>query len=142
MEIANKLALAALKLSYTHLCIITSGGMDEASLSDPTSVFEVKKRSLTTFTFDPATYGFKKPTKDMLEGGSAQHNAQIIHEILDGIQGSRRDIVLLNSAIALYAAGAVKNIKDGVRAAQRSIDTGQAKETLRLLIQETGAYVS
>ena len=137
-EIAGKLASVAKRLGYEHLLIVTSDdGMDEVSISAKTKVFEVRGKSVKKFTIDPAKFGFKKAKKEELRGGTKEENAQTILSILKGERGPKRDMVVLNSACALYVAGIVKNIKDGIKIAEGSIDSGKAMTALESLVRET-----
>jgi anthranilate phosphoribosyltransferase len=72
-----------------------------------------------------------------LQGGDAARNAEIVREVLSGRKGPRRDVVLLNSAFALTAAGHVPDIPTGIREAARAIDAGQAEAKLEGLIRLT-----
>ncbi|HEX8931652.1 MAG TPA: anthranilate phosphoribosyltransferase [Patescibacteria group bacterium] len=140
-EIAEKLILIGEKLNYKHLLIVTSDdGMDEISLSAKTQVLELKNNKIKRFIIDPQEYGFKKIVKKDIQEGSLVQNANFIREILNGIKGSRRDIVVLNSAVAFYAADKVMDIKEGIKLAEESIDNGNAKKVLESLIKETQKY--
>src|SRR5260370_26716785 len=79
---------------------------------------------------DPVDLGFKKGPLDAIRGGGPEQNARIARELLSGGDGPRRDVLLLNSAAALRAAGVVKDWKDGIRTAAEAIDTGRAGQTL------------
>lgn len=141
LEIAEKLAEVGKVLNYKHLIIVTSeDGLDEISISSKTVLFEVKGNLVKQSTIDPIRYGFKKVSKEEVVGGSVEENAKFIKEILHGVKGSKRDIVVLNSAYALYVAGAVKDIKEGIRLAEKSIDSGKARSVLENLIKETHKY--
>lgn len=141
IAIAKKLAQVAKKLGYTHLCIVSSkDGMDEVSTTSPTHMFEVKKGRITSKVLTPQTFGIKKAVKKDLLGGTAKVNAGIITKILSGEMGSKRDIVVLNSAVVMYAAGKVKTIQEGIIMANKSIDTGSAKKVLENLVKQTKKY--
>jgi len=141
IEIAEKLAEVGKTLGYKHLLIVTSiDGLDELSISSKSRVFEVKDNSIKQFIIDPVRYGFKKVPKKEVLGGSAEQNAKIVKEILQGMASSKRDIVVLNSAFALYAADIVEDIKEGIKLAEKSLDSGNAKLVLESLIKETQKY--
>ena len=72
-----------------------------------------------------------------LKGGDLKKNAQIAEEILNGKKGPKRDIVVLNAGCALYTAGKVKNISEGIKLAEKSIDTGKALDKLDALKEFT-----
>lgn len=141
VEIAEKLAEVGKTLGFKHLLIVTSvDGLDELSISSKTLLFEVKDNLVKQSIIDPVSYGFKKVPKKEIVGGSAQQNARFIREILQGMKGARRDIVILNSAFALYAADAVEDIKEGIKLTETSIDSGKAGLVLESLIKETQKY--
>lgn len=141
LDIAKKLAKVGRKLSYERLLIITSvDGMDEVSLHSKTIVFEINKKSLKRLIIDPQEFGFKTINKKQIMSGTIDDSAQIIKNILNGKKGPHRDVVVFNSAFALYTAGAVRNIKDGIILAENSIDSGKAKKVLENLIKETKKY--
>ncbi|MBI5122551.1 anthranilate phosphoribosyltransferase [Candidatus Roizmanbacteria bacterium] len=140
-DIAEKLILVGKKLNYKHLLIITSDdGMDEISLSAKTQVLELKNNKIKRFVIDPKKYGFKKIAKKEIKEGSLEQNASFIKEIFNGVKGSRRDIVVINSAVALYVSNKVLDIKEGIKLAEESIDSGAAKKVLESLIKETQKY--
>jgi anthranilate phosphoribosyltransferase len=140
-EIAEKLLLVGEELGYKHLVIVTSeDGMDEVSLSAKTHVFTLKNGGRKQFILDPGQYGFKKVKKDEIVGGTAVENAQFLKEILVGKKGSMRDIVVLNSAVALVVADKVATIEAGIQLAEQAIDSGKAKQVLENLIKETQKY--
>ena len=128
---AQKLAQAAATLNYTRLVIVTSlDGLDEVSLNSKTTALIVEGTTVTLTVIDPTTYGFKP---GHIMGGNARTNANIIRQVLTGKTGPHRNVVVLNSAVALYAAKIVPNIKAGIPLAQKSIDSGQAKHVLEHL---------
>jgi anthranilate phosphoribosyltransferase len=129
------LAPVAQKLGYTRVLIVHSrDGLDEVSTSAPTDAILVVKKKMTRLTIDPQKIGFTKPKKGSLAGGDASVNASITRAILAGEKGPRRDIVLINAAAALFAAGVTRTIKEGVLVAEESIDCGRAQNALTSLI--------
>ena len=141
IEIAEKLAEVGKKLSYERLLIVTSeDGMDEISTYSRTILFEINKDLIKKLIIDPKKFGFKKFDKKDIFGGTATDNARIIKNILKGAKGPQRDLVVFNSAFALYVAGAVTNIKEGIKVAENSIDSGKARSVLENLIKETQKY--
>lgn len=137
-QIAETIIKAAKELNYEHLLIVTSDdGMDEVSISSKTRAYEIRGKAVKKFTIDPAKLGFRKAKKEALLSGTKEENAAVIRAILKGERGPKRDIVVLNSACALYVAGVAKNIKDGIKLAERSIDSGKAEKVLENLIRET-----
>ena len=66
-----------------------------------------------------------------MKGGSAEDNATILRELLDGKGGPKRDIVLLNASAAIVAAGKASDFKEGIAVAQKSINSGEARQKLK-----------
>ena len=140
-QMAEKLATAATKLDYEYLLIVTGeDGIDEVSLSGKTVVFEVRGQTKAKRIVEPVKYGFRKAGRDEIIGGGILRNAEIIKDILKGEQSAKQDIVVLNSAAALYVAGKVKKVEDGVVLARKVINEGRAKKILSNLISETQKY--
>jgi anthranilate phosphoribosyltransferase len=81
----------------------------------------------------PEMAGVPRATLDQFAGGDIETNASLLYDVLTGIPGARRDIVLLNSAAALVAAGLAGNLKEGVERSAEAIDSGQAAATLAKL---------
>ena len=132
IELAEKLAEVGVNLGYEYLMLVSSeDGLDEISLSAPTHIFEVKGRDFKKSIVNPQKLGFVKISFEKIKGGDAKTNAESIQNILKGQNGPERDIVILNSAIALYVAGRTKTIEDGVIMAKNAIDSGKAKKVLQ-----------
>lgn len=140
-KIAAKLAKVAVKLKFDRLLLVASeDGMDEITTTAKTKIFEIKGNKLKTFVISPEQFGIKPVTKSKLKGKDIKDNASIIKSIFKGEKGAKRDIVVLNSAAALYLAGKAKNIYDGISLAEQSIDSGSAEAVLKNLIKETQKY--
>ena len=105
--------------------------LDEVSISAPTSVCKFKDGWYKTYTIQPEDFGLTRGTKQDIEGGEPEYNAQISRAILSGeLTGPKRDVVLLNAACGLYVAGKAECIQDGIALAAELIDTGKALEKL------------
>lgn len=136
IELAEKLAHVATYLNYDHLMLISGeDGLDEISLASPTHIYEVKGSKVEKTIIDTNKLGFGKATIEEIKGADAKTNAQFITDILDGLDGPKREIVLVNSAAALIIAGKAKNLKEGVLLSQKSIRNGNAKEVLAKVIK-------
>jgi len=108
-------------------------GMDEVSISTKTFVSEAHKGRILNYQISPQDFGFRKAEPGDLAGGNAADNAGMILEILKGKPGSKRDIVILNAAVALYTVDKARDIKEGIKLATESIDSGNALTKLDLL---------
>ncbi len=112
-------------------------GMDEVTLTGPTRVGEIRDGQVQLYTVRPQDYGLTTCQLADLQGGDAAQNAEIVRAILQGRPGFRRDVVLLNSAFALLAAGLAEDVPTGLRLAAEAIDTGKALEKLEGLVRAT-----
>nr|CBX28536.1 Anthranilate phosphoribosyltransferase [uncultured Desulfobacterium sp.] len=112
-------------------------GLDEISICAPTRTSELKDGLIRTYDIDPEEFFGKTAKADDLIGGSPADNAQITKDILNGEKGPKRDIILINASAALVAAGKALNLKEGIKLAQTSIDSGAAKSKLESLVQFT-----
>lgn len=112
-------------------------GLDEITTTDRTKVSEFKDDSVNDFFIHPSDFDLPTGRPEDLKGGDAKANAAITLQVLNGQLGPRRDIVLLNAAAGLAAAGKAKDIRDGIRFAAESIDSGAAMKKLEELKQFT-----
>jgi len=106
-----------------------SDGMDELSVASPSTVIEIDGRR-KEYELDPAELGLSRAPVEAMRGGGPEENARLAREVLDGAKGARRDVVLLNAAAALRAAGLAEEWKDGLGLAAEAIDSGRAGEVL------------
>lgn len=114
--------------------------LDEVSPSAPTTVCELRDGYYRTTQISPEDFGLERGKKEDLVGGTPQENAEITKGILTGkIQGTKRNAVLLNSGLALYAAGAAETMQDGVSKAAEMIDSGAALRKMEEYIRESNA---
>jgi anthranilate phosphoribosyltransferase len=105
-------------------------GMDELTTVGPSQVIEVFGGERKTYALDPTELGLPRATADAVRGGGAAENAAIARELLEGAAGPRRDILLLNAAAALRAAGLAGDWREGLGLAAEAIDRGRAGEVL------------
>jgi len=112
-------------------------GLDEISMSGPTSVCEVRHGEFKLYTLHPEKLGFSLCTKQDLVGGTPEENATITRAILDGFQGPTTDAVLLNSAAALYLAREDLSMSQAVELARDTINSGAGRTQLDRFIQLT-----
>ena len=105
-------------------------GLDEISMSAPTTICEVKNGTFSHYEIAPETFGFTRCQKADLVGGTPKENAAITREILSGAPGPKRNAVLLNAGAALSVGQKAANLEEGVRLAAQLIDSGKAMEKL------------
>jgi anthranilate phosphoribosyltransferase len=136
--LVEKLA-EALSMLGLHRALVVHGldGLDEITITGPTRIAEVRSGTLRTYEVTPEEFGMRRGTLEDISGGDAAANAAIIAEILAGKKSSRRDVVLLNAAAALVAAGKADHLADAIPLASNSIDSGAAARKLQALVQFT-----
>jgi anthranilate phosphoribosyltransferase len=136
--LVEKLAEALLQLGLKRALVVHGNdGLDEITISGPTKVAEVRNGKVRVYEIAPEEFGLQRAALSSLEGGDAQVNAEIIRKILEGERSPRRDVVLLNAAAALVAAGQSDSIATAIPLAAYAIDSGQAKSRLQLLVEFT-----
>ena len=112
--------------------------LDEISASAPTTVCELKNGFYRSIVIKPEDFGMTRGTKEELKGGTAEENAKITRDILDGkITGKKRNAVILNAGASIYVAGKADTIAEGMKIAAEMIDSGKAKEVLGNYIKES-----
>jgi anthranilate phosphoribosyltransferase len=107
--------------------------LDEITITGETKTAELVNGSVKVYDIKPEDFGLSRGKLEDIRGGDVKQNAQIVIDILNGVKGPKRDIVLMNSSVALVAAGKTKNFKDGIKTAAESIDTGAALKKLEHL---------
>ena len=128
----TELMAHALRILGTDRAWVVHGaeGIDEISISGYTKVAECRDGAVHTFYIHPAEFGLAKSGTAALIGGDAAENAAIIRSLLAGAGGAPRDVVLLNAGAALFVAGAVSSVRDGIARAAEAVDSGAARRTL------------
>jgi anthranilate phosphoribosyltransferase len=140
LEMVEKLAEALSMLGLRRALVVHGlDGLDEITITGPTRVAEVREGAVRTYEVDPEEFGVQRGTLTEISGGDAAENAAIVREVLSGKKSARRDVVLLNSAAALVAAGRADHLADGVPIAAYSIDSGAAAAKLEELARFTTA---
>jgi anthranilate phosphoribosyltransferase len=127
------------ELGTEHAFVVHGAGkLDEISLAGPTVVAEVRGGKVRRFEVTPETFGKKPVPLEAIRGGSPAENAKLIRRIFEGKvederDRARRDIVVINAAAALVAAGAAKDFVEGAEKAELAIVSGKAAEKLEAL---------
>lgn len=140
MDVMDLVAATLAELGTERAFVVHGGGgLDEISLAGPTIVVEVHEGTTRKFTVTPEEFGVEPAPLAAVRGGTAAENAELIRRILEGESGPPRDIVVINAAAALVAAGVSENFRDAAGAARSAIDSGKARETLANLRAFTNA---
>ncbi len=125
-RLVEPLALVARELGAEHAYVVHGDGLDELTTTGPTLVAEVTAGSVRTFWLEPEEVGLVRVPREALRGGDARYNAGLLERILSGERGPCRDVVLLNAAAALVAAGTAEDLREGIARAAEAIDSGAA----------------
>src|ERR1700704_2226412 len=116
-----------------------SDGLDEITLTGPTSVAALEGGNIRSFAVTPEDAGLARAGPGSLRGGDADANAAALNGVLEGKVGAFRDVALLNAAAGLVVAGRAKELKQGFALAAKSIDSGEAEGRLDRLIAVSNA---
>jgi len=135
LALVDKLGHALAELDVLRAFVVHGvDGIDEISLSDETEVADVRPHSVQRYRVAPEDFGVARAAREPLAGGDAATNASLIHGVLAGEMGPRRDFVCINAAAALVAAGLAADFREGARLAAEAIDSGAAAGKLDALI--------
>jgi anthranilate phosphoribosyltransferase len=139
-ELTELIARALLLLGSERAWVVHGAdGIDEVSTTGHTKVSECRDGAVSTFYVHPSDFGLPRADRRDLLGGDAAANAAILLGILAGEKGPRRDVVLLNAAAALFVAGRVASVRDGIARAAHVIDSGAARATLDAMVLASNA---
>ena len=128
------LARVLYNLGTKHVLVVHGqDGLDEVTTAEKTFISEVNQSKFKDYEIQPEDFGFKRAQPKDLLGGSLFDNVQIARDILEGRDGFKRDIVLLNAGCAIYAADKAGSIKEGIALAAQSINSQAALRKLELL---------
>ncbi len=125
-------------LGLKHAMVVWGeGGFDEVTTTGKTFVCEVREENMKEYVLEPEKFGLKRADRRDILGGDLDTNKQIALNILKGMEGPERDIVVFNAGCCLYLAGRAFTIKEGMGLASDSIDSGAAIKKLNKLIEYT-----
>jgi anthranilate phosphoribosyltransferase len=134
LDLVEKLA-EALSMLGLHRALVVHGldGLDEITITGTTRIAEAREGSVRSYEVEPEEFGMCRATLADIAGGDATENAAIIRNVLAGKKSPHRDVVVLNSAAALVAAGRADQIAEAMPLAANSIDSGAAAKKLDAL---------
>jgi len=138
----ERMAKALLELNTKRAFVVSSNdGMDEISLASTTPFAYVEGGIVSEGIIDPEEFGFKLAPKEMILGGSAEENAQIVRDIFTGeANDAMRDIVILNAGFALFTDGKARDIQEAFEMARMGLESGKAREHLDLIANVSNGF--
>ncbi len=136
--LCEKLANVLQVLGSKRALVVNGGGLDEISNMGETAVAELNNGRIETYSITPDELGFEIATPEEIAGGTPEENAAALVKVLSSEKGAKRDIILMNSAAAIFVGGGAESLKDGVQKAEKAIDSGAALCKLKELVECTG----
>ncbi|MFN4260076.1 MAG: anthranilate phosphoribosyltransferase [Gemmataceae bacterium] len=130
-ELLDSVAGAVARLGTQRTFVVCGrDGLDEVSLSAPTLVREVCGSTVTAHEWRPDDFGLSPCQIDDIKVAGPADSARLIRQVLDGVAGPAQGVVLANAAAALWAAGRVASLREGVMLARDAIVRGKARRVL------------
>lgn len=135
-KIAHILTNLETDFAYT---VNAHDGLDEVSLSAQSEIFELNHNMVKeSTTFDPRSLDFEWTDLTELQGGDAEHNADIIRSIMaDKATDAQRDVILLNATFGIHASGKVDHLEEAKKLAEESLRSGKAMKDLTRFVEAT-----
>ncbi|MEN9316192.1 MAG: anthranilate phosphoribosyltransferase [Pseudomonadota bacterium] len=131
------------RLGARHaLVVYGKDGMDEISLGAATMVGELRDGAIREYEIHPEDYGLSMVSNRGLKVSEAGESREMLLKVLAGEPGPAREIVVLNSAAALYAADIVPSIDAGLEKAREAIDSGAARARLDAFVRLTRGFAA
>lgn len=140
-ELTTTMARVMQALGANHVLVVHSeDGMDEVSLAAPTHVCELKNSALSEYTLTPEQFDLMRAPIDSLRVNNPEESKIMMLSALNDEANAARDIVLLNSGVALYTAGVTDSIGHGIKLARQTISSGAARSKVEDFVQYTQRF--
>ena len=134
MSLTQTMAEVLSKLGSEHVLVVHGeDGMDEISIASPTTVTELKNKTITTYTIKPTDFGLDLADLKTIQVENADASKAMMIDVLNGNQGPHRNITILNAGAAIYVSGITSTLKEGIEKAVSAIDQGLALKKLEAL---------
>jgi len=121
------------------LVVSSADGLDEFSVSGATRVVELRDEALSTYDVTPEQVDLEPASDGAVGAGTPEQNALVLRQVLAGSPGTERSLAVLNAGAAIYVAGGAETLAEGVRAAERAVDSGAATSVLERWVEATSA---
>jgi len=134
MSLTQTMAEVLSKLGSEHVLVVHGeDGMDEISIASPTTVTELKNKTITTYTIKPTDFGFDLADLKTIQVENVDASKAMMIDVLKGSPGPHRNITILNAGAAIYVSGIASTLKEGIEKAVSAIDQGLALKKLEAL---------
>jgi anthranilate phosphoribosyltransferase len=121
------------------LVVSSADGLDEFSVSGATRVVELAGGELRSYDVTPEQVNLEPSADGAVGAGTPEQNAVVLRDVLAGNAGTERSLAVLNAGAAIYVAGVAETLGEGVRAAERSVDSGAAAAILERWVEATSS---
>ena len=140
-EWLDKIAQVLRDLGSRQVLVVhAEDGMDEISITAPTSVAELKDGMIMSYRITPEQFGMQRGEINAIAAKDVTESLATMHAVLSNKPGAARDVVLLNAAAAIYTAGVAGDMDDGLDLARQALETGGAREKLEQLVILSGSF--
>ena len=134
MSLTRTMAEVLSKLGSEHVLVVHGeDGMDEISIASPTTVTELKNKTITTYTIKPTDFGLDLADLKTIQVENIEASKTMMIDVLKGSHGPHRNITILNAGAAIYVSGITSTLKEGIKKAISVIDQGLALKKLEVL---------
>ncbi len=124
--------------SDRHCIVTSSDGMDEVSTAASTHIFEYHQQKINQWSLDPKSYGLYHASLKAIQVETVEESVTIGLSVLNNEAGAARDIVILNSALAIYLSDNKLSYEQALARAEAAITSGKAKSCYETLIKLSG----
>ncbi len=140
LEKLETIAAALGELGAERALVVSSAdGLDEFSVSGATRVVELRDGELRGYDVTPEEVGLEPARDGAVGAGTPEQNALVLRDVLAGNPGTERSLAVLNAGAAIYVAGGEGSLEEGVRAAERAVDSGEAQGVLDRWVEATSS---
>ncbi|MEA2427269.1 MAG: anthranilate phosphoribosyltransferase [Thermoleophilaceae bacterium] len=126
----------------TALVVSSTDGLDEISVSAPTTVVELKGGEISGYEITPESLGIEPVPEDAVGAADPERSAEVARAVMSGARGPERSLTVANAAAAIYVGGKAGSLEDGVRAAEDAIDSGSARDAMERFVERTRALAA
>ena len=115
-------------------------GLDELSISGPTTIGELKDDAVKEYMVAPADVGLKTHNNAAIRVDGVEQSRDMLLDALQNKAGAARDIVALNAGASIYVAGLAGTLAAGVKKALAVMESGAARQKLDQFVAFTKSH--